>query len=242
VTSLFQNAFINCTSLTSAYIGSGVPTIPEAAFSGCTSLQEVTINANAENFVIQENAFNGCEELTSITLPDSTVAIGVSAFSGCIGLTLAKLVEGLDVTLFDISATAINATKRNAELHHLQERVHIVQGDVLLEGTNYFPDNMFDMIISNPPYIKSADMPTLAPEVQAEPALALDGGVDGLTFYRAIASFWQTPLKSGGHLVLEAGFDTTKDVASLLTEYPFTDIQTHKDLGQNDRMITAVKE
>ena len=162
--------------------------------------------------------------------------------SGCIGLTLAKLIPTLDVTLFDISATAIDATKRNADLHKVSDRCHIVQGDVLLAGTNYFPDNMFDMILSNPPYIKSGDMDTLSPEVKAEPSLALDGGVDGLTFYRAIAEGWRSPLKSGGRLILEAGFDTTKDVADLLTEYPFTNIATHKDLAQNDRMITSIKE
>lgn len=162
--------------------------------------------------------------------------------SGCIGLTLAKLIPQSDVTLFDISATAIDATKRNAALLKVEERCHIVQGDVLLAGTNYFPDNMFDMILSNPPYIKSGDMGDLSPEVKAEPALALDGGVDGLTFYRAIAEGWQSPLKSGGHMILEAGYDTTKDVAKLLQEYPFTDITTHKDLSQNDRMITSIKE
>ncbi|MBR5782817.1 MAG: peptide chain release factor N(5)-glutamine methyltransferase [Clostridia bacterium] len=187
------------------------------------------------------------ETLVDYALPilkemDKPRILDLCCGSGCIGLTLAKLVPDLDVTLFDVSATAIDATRRNAELHRLTERCHIVQGDVLLEGTNYFPDNMFDMILSNPPYIKSRDMAALSPEVQAEPALALDGGVDGLTFYRAIASGWQTPLKSGGRLVMEAGYDTTKDVAELLKEYPFKDIATHKDLGQNDRMITAIKE
>ncbi len=159
--------------------------------------------------------------------------------SGCIGLTLAKLIPHLDVTLFDISATAIDATRRNAELLGVSERCHIVQGDVMLAGTNYFPDNTFDMILSNPPYIKTADLATLSREVRQEPVEALDGGLDGLTFYRAIAADWTTPLKSGGALVLEAGYDTTQGVAELLGDYPFTDICTHKDLGQNDRMITA---
>ncbi|MBQ6946689.1 MAG: peptide chain release factor N(5)-glutamine methyltransferase [Clostridia bacterium] len=160
--------------------------------------------------------------------------------SGCIGLTLAKLIPQLDVTLFDISAAAIDATRRNAALHRLEDRCHIVQGDVMLAGTNYFPDDTFDMILSNPPYIKTADLSALAKEVQQEPTLALDGGMDGLTFYRAIAADWTTPLKEGGHLVLEAGYDTTQPVAELLKEYPFNQINTHKDLGQNDRMITAV--
>ena len=159
--------------------------------------------------------------------------------SGCIGLTLAKLIDHLDVTLFDISAAAIDATGRNAELLGVADRCHIVQGDVMLAGTNYFPDNTFDMILSNPPYIKTADLSTLSPEVCHEPVEALDGGLDGLAFYRAIAAEWTSPLKSGGHIVLEAGFDTTKEVAALLAEHPFENIQTHKDLGHNDRMITA---
>ena len=159
--------------------------------------------------------------------------------SGCIGLTLAKLIPQLDVTLFDISATAINATRRNAAMLGVEERCHIVQGDVFLAGTNYFPDNTFDMILSNPPYIKSEDMKSLAKEVLAEPALALDGGEDGLMYYRTIAADWTTPLKAGGFLVLEAGYDTTKEVAELLKGHPFENIATHKDLGGNDRMITA---
>ncbi len=160
--------------------------------------------------------------------------------SGCIGLTLAKLIPNLDVTLFDISATAIHATQKNAQLHRVDDRCHIVQGDVLLGGTNYFPDNMFDMILSNPPYIKTGDLGALSKEVRQEPTEALDGGLDGLTFYRAIAEGWTSVLKGQGHLVLEAGYDTTKDVALLLQQYPFYDIATHKDLAQNDRMITAL--
>ncbi len=160
--------------------------------------------------------------------------------SGCIGLTLAKLIPQLDVTLMDISATAVEATRRNAELLGVAERCHIVQGDIMLAGTNYFPDNMFDMLLSNPPYIKSEDLATLSKEVLQEPHEALDGGVDGLTFYRAIAADWRTPLKSQGLLVLEAGYDTTAAVAELLHEHPFDNIETHKDLGGNDRMITAI--
>ncbi len=159
--------------------------------------------------------------------------------SGCIGLTLAKLVPQADVTLVDISAVAMDATRRNAALLGVEERCHFVQGDILLAGTNYFPDNTFDMLLSNPPYIKSADLPTLSPEVRHEPMEALDGGMDGLRFYRAIAADWTTPLKNGGQIILEAGYDTTADVAKLLEEHPFTQIATHKDLGQNDRMITA---
>jgi len=162
--------------------------------------------------------------------------------SGCIGLTLAKLIPDLDVTLFDISAAAINATRRNAKMLEVEERCHIVQGDVFLAGTNYFPDNTFDMILANPPYIKSEDMKTLAKEVLSEPALALDGGEDGLMYYRAIAEGWLTPLKSGGRVVLEAGYDTTKEVAELLKEHPLENVATHQDLGGNDRMITALKK
>lgn len=159
--------------------------------------------------------------------------------SGCIGLTLAKELPEADVTLFDISATAIDATRRNAKLLDVAERCHIVQGDVFLAGSSYFPDEMFDMVISNPPYIKSEDMKTLSKEVLAEPSLALDGGADGLMYYRAIAADWHAPLKVGGHIVLEAGYDTTKAVAELLGEYPFEQIKTYKDLAENDRMITA---
>lgn len=170
---------------------------------------------------------------------DKPRIIDLCCGSGCIGLTLAKLLPTADVTLFDISAAAVDATERNAALLGVGDRVHIVQGDILIAGTNYFPDNMFDFLISNPPYIKTDDLPALSDEVKNEPIAALDGGVDGLTFYRAIADGWRSPVKNGSPFLLEAGFDTASPVANLFAGFPFTDIQISKDLSGKDRMISA---
>lgn len=157
--------------------------------------------------------------------------------SGCIGLTLGKLLPQSDITLFDISRKAIDAATRNTALHGLEARTHIVQGDMLEPGDAYFPPGMFDMILCNPPYIKTEDLPTLSDEVKNEPITALDGGVDGLTFYRALADSWRKVVKPGGYIIAEAGYDTTRPAAALFTD--LENVKIHKDLGGHERMITA---
>ena len=158
--------------------------------------------------------------------------------SGCIGLAVAKERPNCSLTLFDISAAAIDAEKRNAKLLEIEDRVQIVQGDLLHGPTLYFPSRAFDIISANPPYIKSEDMVKLQKEVQMEPKEALDGGVDGLTFYRCIDEEWKKKLNENGHLVLEAGYDTAAAVASLLSPN-WKETTLHKDLAGQDRMITA---
>ncbi|MCR9268814.1 MAG: peptide chain release factor N(5)-glutamine methyltransferase [Hyphomonadaceae bacterium] len=99
-----------------------------------------------------------------------------------------------------------------------------------------------DLIVSNPPYIRSDVIPTLAPEVRDyEPAEALDGGADGLTAYREIIALAANTMKSGAHLVFEIGFDQKQAVSELLIEAGFTDLEHKRDLGGNDRAIAATK-
>lgn len=147
--------------------------------------------------------------------------------SGCIALALAKK-SNAEVTASDISEEALKVAKEN-----LPDTVTLIQSDVFENISG-----KFDLIISNPPYIKSADIETLQPEVKAQPLAALDGGADGLDFYRKIAGQSPEFLNENGALVLEIGYDQAADVSELL-KGNFKDIKVYKDLGGNDRTVTA---
>ena len=154
--------------------------------------------------------------------------------SGCIGLSLAAERPDFRVTLSDISGDALAVSAFNAE--RLSVRVSLHRGD-LAEG---LPAASFDYIISNPPYIPSAECPSLQPEVLREPVLALDGGVDGLDFYRRIASKSFSLLRPGGHLFLEVGYGEAEDVSAVLSADGFDRIEIRNDFSGIPRMVHAV--
>ena len=154
--------------------------------------------------------------------------------SGCIGLTLAAERPSLQVTLSDCSPDALDVSAANAARIGLQVSLH--RGD-LTEG---LPQAFFDCIVSNPPYIPSAECGILQPEVLREPSLALDGGVDGLDFYRRIAAESAAVLKPEGILLLELGYGEADAVSGLLASAGFTGITVRKDFGGIDRMMLAV--
>ncbi len=160
--------------------------------------------------------------------------------SGCILLAIAKN-KGISYGAgCDISEKAILAAKRNAELFSLSDRCHFFCGDLyeaLPEGTE-----PFDIIVSNPPYIRERDMENLMPEVKLfEPERALYGGEDGICFYRRIISDSGKFLKPGGGLFLEIGMDEGKEVSDLLREAQFSDIRIIKDLNSLDRVVMSKK-
>lgn len=127
--------------------------------------------------------------------------------SGCIGISLAKL-GGLAVTLSDVSPEAIALARENARLHGVRARI--------AQGSWFSPiHEKYDMIVCNPPYLTAADMRALQPEVAYEPALALDGGGDGLAAYRSILAGYRTHLSPGGSLLLEVGAGQAAEVAAL---------------------------
>lgn len=154
--------------------------------------------------------------------------------SGAIGIAIAKK-TGAKVTATDINPVAKSLTEKNA-------RTNGIKMEALL-GDLYEPikKKKYHMIISNPPYIKTAKMETLMPEVKDfEPKEALDGGFDGLDFYRKIIEGAASHLKKEGLFVLEIGHDQSNAVTELILETEkFFDINTHKDLAGNDRAITA---
>ena len=158
--------------------------------------------------------------------------------SGCIGIAIKKMLPEAEVMLVDVSELALKVAKKNAE--SLEADVKIEKWDIL-QGVPFFMEKMeFDVIVSNPPYIKTRDLPTLQPEVRQEPSLALDGGIDGLLYYRALAKDWAALLKEGGELVVEAGEDTAEGVREIFEEV-LQNAALHKDLADLPRYISATK-
>ncbi len=159
--------------------------------------------------------------------------------SGCIGISLAHYLKDVKVTLADISTDALAVAKKNVQLNGVE--VDIVQADLTRGPREYFKNKGFDIIVANPPYIKSADMANLSVEVKNEPYIALDGGPDGTDFYKALILLWKDALNDGGVMVFEAGFDTSADICTLFTECGYRDIVTRKDINGIVRMVSATK-
>ncbi len=160
--------------------------------------------------------------------------------SGCIGLAIADALPRARVTLADISAEAIEVSRRNAARNGLAERV----GYVLCDAMAPPPVSLgsFDLIVSNPPYIASFDILTLDASVRDyEPIWALDGGEDGLDFYRAIVKGWTASLRRGGALMFEVGEEQAAEVMALMSEAGLRGAASVKDTRGTERVVKAFK-
>ena len=154
--------------------------------------------------------------------------------SGCIGISLA-LLGGFSMEASDISREALLVAKKNAE--HLHCRIRFWESDLFADISG----EAFDMIASNPPYIRTGELSGLQPEVRDfEPERALDGKEDGLFFYRRIAKEAPGYLKDGGRLYLEIGWDQAVRVELLLKEQGFCQVEVVKDAAGKDRVIKAL--
>lgn len=159
--------------------------------------------------------------------------LDLCAGSGAISVALEKLAFA-EVTALELSDDAYKFLEKNIKLNN--SKVKAVKGDVLKAYCN-FEDNSFDLIVSNPPYIKSDDIPTLQTEVRQEPRLALDGGKSGYDFYEAIIKSWSAKLKHGGALAFELGENQSNYVSNLMKSQGFENIRTSLDLGGVQRAI-----
>lgn len=158
--------------------------------------------------------------------------------SGCIGISIAKYTKQVEILSSDISQKALQIAKLNAEKNLVHSKMTIKEAN-LFEGIK---EKKFDIIVSNPPYIETEVIKNLSKEVQQEPKLALDGGSDGLFFYREIIKQVSSYLKEDGYLCLEIGFDQKDSVIKLLKESnSYTDIQAKTDLAGLDRILIAKK-
>lgn len=166
-----------------------------------------------------------------------TSVLDLCCGSGAIGVSLAKLSKNMKVTCSDISDFAINLTKENAK--NLKASVNVKQGDMFEPFAGRLRNTKFDIIVSNPPYIETEVIDTLEKEVKDhEPMLALDGGADGLDFYRQIVENAPKHLNKGGMLFLEIGHNQGEALEKLLSEMGvYQDIQVKKDYADLDRVV-----
>lgn len=157
--------------------------------------------------------------------------------SGAIAISLAKYLPQLEeITALDISHDAIQIAKKNAIFHKLESKLTFIESN-LFEN---LPQQKYDIIVSNPPYIKRDIMKKLDKQVQNEPHIALDGGYDGLDFYRKIVKESYEYLKYGGYLCLEIGYDQKEDVFKLIEkEHQYSKPYCLKDLCNNDRVVVT---
>lgn len=156
--------------------------------------------------------------------------------SGAIAVSLAKYLPQAEITAIDISNEALKIAKKNAISNNVENQITFISSDMF---TN-LNEGKFDIIVSNPPYIKTNVIKNLDIQVQNEPYIALDGGKDGLDFYKKIINESYQYLKYNGYLCLEIGFDQKIDVIELIENTEsFTGTYSKKDLFDNDRIIVT---
>mgnify|MGYP003304140983 CR=1 FL=1 len=158
--------------------------------------------------------------------------------SGAIAVSIAKYLPNAKVYASDISKKALEMAKTNARNNEVEDKIEFINSDLFekIEGK-------FDIIVSNPPYIRTEVIKTLDEEVQKEPMLALDGGKDGLDFYRKIVEEAYSHLKFDSYLCFEIGYDQKEEVTEIVKNAKvYADTYCKKDLYGNDRVIvTRVK-
>lgn len=162
--------------------------------------------------------------------------LDICAGSGCIGISIAHYKPDVTVDLLDISEKALNVARKNIICNNVGDRVKVIKTDILKE----YPNKKYDAAVSNPPYIETEVIETLQTEVKNhEPRLALDGGADGLEFYRRITEIAPEFLDKGGILAFEIGYNQSERVFSLM-ERSFENIKVIRDLNNNDRVVTGI--
>ena len=155
--------------------------------------------------------------------------------SGAICISILKFVKNSRACAVDISEKALNVAKLNAAKFHVDDRAEFFCGDLFAPVEGKF----FNAIVSNPPYIPTCGLETLQTEVRREPQLALDGGTDGLKFYRRIISDAPKFLIAGGLLAVEIGINQAAAVENLMTAAGFGNVKIFKDLAGIERVVSA---
>ncbi len=174
----------------------------------------------------------------AIFLEQNPRVLDLCAGSGCIGLAIAHRVKDARVTLGELSQGAIRVAKKNIADQKLSGRVSCIQVDAKRPASKFL--GTFDLIVSNPPYVTTAEMETLEPSVRDfEPRMALDGGPDGLDFYRAIVENFTAALKPHGYLCLEFGMGQQEAVCAILERGGYTISQLRDDARGVTRAVLA---
>ena len=169
-------------------------------------------------------------------LTDGARLADICTGSGCIALAALLGTKNTSAVGYDLSEEALSVAKKNAERFHLEDRFAAVHADVFAE--DFLAGEVFDVIVSNPPYIETDVIPSLSYEVQAEPHMALDGGEDGLRFYRRLLDICPAHIRKGGFLLFEIGYDQ-REALSQLCEKRGLKCEFYCDFGGNTRVCVV---
>lgn len=181
------------------------------------------------------------KSLAIIAKMDKPRIADICCGSGAIAVAIAVNNKKVKVFASDISPLAQKLTEKNSKAHNVEDRVIFLKGNLFSPFARKNISNL-DLIVSNPPYIPKAQLDYLPKDVKKEPKLALDGGEDGLNFYRIISKKAAIYLKPGGHLILEIGWNQARDVKKLLEQEDFMGIEIMKDYAGFDRVVLGKKE
>lgn len=172
-------------------------------------------------------------------MPDQTRVLDLCAGSGCVGLAVASSCPNTRVILADWSEAALAVCKQNVRRCDLTAQVSVIRANALEPPAENLWD--FDIILCNPPYIPTGDLAGLDPSVRDyEPHMALDGGEDGLDFFRGIAAGWKSALRPGGKLVFEIAYNQATAVEYILAGEGYEDIRTFRDPAGNWRVVEGI--
>ncbi len=181
------------------------------------------------------------ETLVEASLPhvrEGTRLLDLGTGTGVLGITLVLERPGATADLVDVSPAALEVARENAVALGAIDRCSFHLGDLLAAPPS---EATWDVIVSNPPYIRDGDHASLPPDVKHEPSLALLGGDDGLAFYRRIAEGAATRLAPGGRVLVEVGVGQVADVEALFAAQGFTAITRHRDLARIERVVEATR-
>ena len=205
--------------------------VPLQYITGEQEFMGMTFHVNSNVLIPRQDTETLVEEALKVVKPGMKV-LDMCTGSGCVLISILKNVHGTGGYGYDISKQAINVAKENAKLNDVP---------AIFERSNLFEDvadETFDVIVSNPPYIRSDEIPFLMPEVsEFEPHEALDGKEDGLFFYRKIIQESPDYLTDGGYLLFEIGYDQGAAVKELLDIHGFKDTRVIQDLTGKDRVV-----
>ena len=207
--------------------------VPLQYITGEQEFMGLTFHVNSNVLIPRQDTETLVEEAIKLVEPGMSI-LDMCTGSGCIIISILKKCSGIQGTGSDISKQALNVAKENAKLNNVA---------VDFERSDMFENlsDKYDMIVSNPPYIRSDVVPTLMPEVcEFEPLDALDGHEDGLYFYRKIIKECKSFLKEDGKILFEIGNDQGQAVSDMLTYAGFRNVGVIKDLAHNDRVVVGM--
>lgn len=207
--------------------------IPLQYIVGETEFMGLKFKVNSSVLIPRQDTETLVEEALKAVRPGMKV-LDLCTGSGCIIVSILHNVKDVEGYATDISKQALNVAKENAKLNDVS--VNFERSDLFenVAGT-------FDVIVSNPPYIRTEEITRLMPEVCAfEPMEALDGKEDGLYFYRKIIGECQNYLNPEGRIFFEIGYDQGAEVSGLLREAGFHEVEVMKDMAHNDRVVTGM--